>query len=157
MNNTLLLAICIIACLAIGFLGSFFTTTGPGSWYESIKKPSFNPPGWIFGPVWTLLYILMGISLYLILKQGLATPMIKTAVLIFGAQLVLNLLWSGLFFGLHSPLFAAIEIIMLWVFILLTIMYFFPLSRPAAYLLIPYILWVTFAAILNISIYMLNR
>ena len=156
MNNTLLLAICIIACLVIGFLGSFFTVTGPDSWYASIKKPSFNPPNWIFGPVWTLLYILMGISLFLILKQGLATPMVKTAVLIFGAQLVLNLLWSGLFFGLQSPLFAAMEIVLLWVFILLTILYFYPLSKPAAFLLVPYILWVSFATVLNFSIMILN-
>lgn len=156
MNNYLLLAICIIACLVIGFLGSFFTVTGPDSWYESINKPSFNPPNWIFGPVWTFLYILMGISLYLVLRQGLSNPVVRTALLIFGAQLFLNLLWSALFFGLQSPLFAFIEIIILWAFILLAIINFYPLSRPAAYLLVPYILWVSFAAVLNFSIMRLN-
>jgi len=157
MNKTLLLVISIIICLAAGFIGSLFTTTGPDSWYSSINKPSFNPPGWLFGPVWTFLFILMGISLFLILKQGFSNPAAKTALLIFAAQFILNILWSALFFGMQSPLAAFIEIVILWIFILWTIIAFYPISRPAAYLLIPYILWVSFAAILNFSIYMLNK
>lgn len=157
MNKTLLLVISIIICLAAGFIGSLFTTTGPDSWYSNINKPSFNPPGWIFGPVWTLLYILMGISLYLVWQKGIADPHVKIALLIFAVQLVLNIMWSILFFGMQSPMLALIEIVLLWVFILLTITHFYPISRTAAYLLIPYILWVSFAAILNFSIFMLNK
>jgi tryptophan-rich sensory protein len=157
MKSALLLTISIIICLAAGFLGSIFTQTGAGSWYSNINKPSFNPPGWLFGPVWTFLFILMGISLFLILKQGFSNPAVKTALLIFAAQFILNILWSALFFGMHSPLAAFIEIVILWIFILWTILAFYPISRPASYLLIPYILWVSFAAILNFSIFMLNK
>lgn len=157
MNKILLLVISIIVCLAAGFIGSFFTSSSIGSWYSTISKPGFNPPGWIFGPVWTVLYILMGISLYLVLQKGLPDTHVKIAILIFAVQLVLNILWSILFFGMQSPMLAFIEIILLWVFILLTITHFYALSKPAAYLLIPYILWVSFAAILNFSIYMLNK
>lgn len=156
MNKTLLLVICIIICLAAGFIGSFFTQTSTGSWYSNINKPSFNPPGWIFGPVWTILYILMGISLYLVLQKGLSNTNVKIAVLLFAVQLVLNILWSILFFGMQSPLAAFIEIVILWGFILWTILAFYPLSKPAAYLLIPYILWVSFASVLNFSIMLLN-
>ena len=157
MNKILLLVISIIVCLAAGFIGSLFTTTGPNSWYSNINKPSFNPPGWIFGPVWSTLYILMGISLFLVLQKGLPNTHVKIAVLIFAVQLVLNILWSVLFFGMQSPMLALIEIALLWVFILLTIINFYPISRTASFLLIPYILWVTFAAILNFSIFMLNK
>jgi benzodiazapine receptor len=156
MNKILLLVICIIICLAAGFIGSLFTTTGPGSWYSNIQKPSFNPPGWIFGPVWTLLYILMGISLYLIWQKGIADPHIKIALLIFAVQLVLNILWSILFFGMRSPMLGLIGITLLWVFILLTIINFYPVSKPASFILIPYILWVSFAAVLNFAIFRLN-
>ena len=138
-----------------GIIGSLFTITSTNSWYTTIIKPSFNPPNWIFGPVWTLLYLLMGISLYLILTTKKSKNR-KIGLYLFFTQLVLNTLWSILFFGLQSPLFAFIEIIILWLAILLTIIYFYKINKKASYLLIPYILWVTFAAILNLSIYSLN-
>ncbi|PJC45221.1 TspO protein [Candidatus Pacearchaeota archaeon CG_4_9_14_0_2_um_filter_30_8] len=138
-----------------GIIGSLFTITSTNSWYTTIIKPSFNPPNWIFGPVWTLLYLLMGISLYLILTTKKSKNR-KIGLYLFFTQLVLNTLWSILFFGLHSPLAAFIEIILLWISILLTIKYFYKVNKKASYLLIPYILWVTFAAILNLSIVIIN-
>ena len=148
-----LIASIVITQLA-GILGSLFTITNVNSWFSTINKPFFNPPNWLFGPVWTLLYLLMGISLYLIWNKGFKKH--KTAIYIFGIQLILNSLWSILFFGLKSPLFAFIEIIFLWAAILLSIIKFYKISKPAAYLLIPYILWVSFAAVLNLAIVLLN-
>jgi len=154
MNKYVKLTLSIILCLSAGFLGSFFTITSVGSWYSEINKPFFNPPNWIFGPVWTTLYILMGISLYLIWTNKNKKK--ETAIKLFFTQLILNSLWSILFFGLQSPLLAFIEIIILWVAILLTIMKFHKISKTSAYLLVPYLLWVSFASILNLSIYLLN-
>lgn len=141
----------IIICQLIGIIGSFFTISSVSTWYLTLNKPSFNPPGWIFGSVWTILYLLMGISLYLIWNKKS-----KTAIIFFVIQLFLNLSWSILFFGLKSPLLAFIEIILLWLAILLTIIITYKISKPAAYLLIPYILWVSFAIILNLFIVILN-
>jgi tryptophan-rich sensory protein len=146
----------IFICELVGILGSVFTVSSVSTWYPTLNKPFFNPPSWLFGPVWTLLYLLMGISLYLVWDKGLKKQQSKTSVVIFGLQLALNLFWSILFFGLRMPLIAFIEIILLWLAILLTIMHFKRISRTAAYLLIPYILWVSFAAALNFAIYYLN-
>lgn len=151
------LVISIIICLAAGFIGSIFTNRSIPTWYESLKKPSFNPPGWLFGPVWTALFILMGISLFLVWQKGLNYNGVKIALIVFGIQLILNILWSILFFGLRSPLVAFIEIIILWILILITILIFYPISKAAAILLLPYILWVSFALILNFSLWQLNR
>jgi translocator protein len=153
--NWLKVTIAILACLLVGAIGGFFTTSSIPTWYASLDKPSFNPPNWIFGPVWTMLYILMGISLALVWQNH--TGGRRHAIKIFMIQLVLNLLWSILFFYLQSPLAAFNEIIVLWATILMAIYFFYRISKPAAYLLIPYILWVTFAAVLNFSIYILNR
>jgi tryptophan-rich sensory protein len=149
------LAACILICLLAGILGSLFTTTGEGSWYSSISKPEFTPPGWVFGPVWTTLYAIMGISLYLILEAG-NSPLKKPAIALFSIQLFLNFLWSMLFFGIGSPFLALIEIIFLWIAIAATIFFSWRVSKNAALLLIPYILWVSFAAFLNYSIFLLN-
>lgn len=146
----------ILVCNLAGVIGSVFTVTGPGSWYASIVKPSFNPPGFLFGPVWTTLYTLMGISLYIVWMEGLSGKRVTTAVIIFGIQLGLNTVWSFLFFGLRSPFLGLVEIIILWVFIAATIVLFHRISRPAAYLLVPYILWVTFASFLTYTIWTLN-
>ena len=146
----------IILCLLAGIIGSIFTTQNIPTWYESINKPSFNPPNWVFGPVWTILYVLMGISAYLIYSKGIKKKEVKLAFIIFGIQLVLNTLWSILFFGLTSPLFGLICIIFLWLFIVLIMKLFYKLDKKAAYLLIPYILWVSFATILNYYIFILN-
>ena len=157
MNKTLLLIISIVICQFAGLIGSVFTVRSISTWYTALVKPAFNPPNWLFGPVWTLLYLLMGISLYLVWQKGTSDVHVKIALLIFAVQLVLNILWSILFFGMQSPMLGLIEIVLLWVFILLTITNFYHISKPASYLLIPYILWVSFAAVLNLSIFLLNR
>jgi len=143
----------IILCLLIGIVGALFTKTGPDSWYSQLHKPIFNPPNWIFGPVWTLLYIMMGIAIYLAVKNKVSTNSIK----IFAIQLSVNLLWTILFFGLENIFLAAIEIIILLGFILWTIKVFYKKSVTAAYLLIPYALWVTFATCLTWAIFILNH
>ncbi|MBL0271367.1 MAG: tryptophan-rich sensory protein [Chitinophagaceae bacterium] len=156
MNNTAKLVISIIVPLAIGATSGLFTETGVGSWYQTIQKPSWNPPGWIFGPVWTTLYILMGISLYLIWKSD-ATPSLKwLAILLFALQLALNFFWSLIFFNQHAIGWALVEIIVLWLSILATIFVFARINNTAAWLLVPYISWVSFAGILTYTIWKLN-
>ncbi|MFH1066003.1 MAG: TspO/MBR family protein [Nanoarchaeota archaeon] len=155
MNKFLKLAICILIPLAAGWIGSIFTTPSVNGWYDTISKPLFNPPNWIFGPVWTSLFILMGISLYLVIKNGINAKN-RMAVYSFGIQLLLNVAWSFIFFGMHSPAYAFIEIIVLWLAILMNIILFYRISRKAAFLQLPYILWVSFAAVLNYFIYILN-
>jgi tryptophan-rich sensory protein len=150
------LIFCVFICLFAGFVGSFFTTPAIPTWYAMLQKPSFAPPNWVFFPVWTSLYIMMGISLFLVWQKGWEDKAVKTAIYLFAGQLVLNTLWSFAFFGLRSPLLGLMEIIILWIAILATIQTFIKLSRTAAYLLIPYILWVSFAAFLNFSIWRLN-
>jgi benzodiazapine receptor len=146
----------IIICQLAGVIGSLFTTPAIPSWYATLKKPSFTPPNWIFSPVWIALFVLMGIAAFLVWNKGLTDQKVKIALSIFGVQLILNVLWSVMFFGLRSPLVGLIEIAVLWVAILLTILYFFKVSNTAGILLIPYILWVSFAAVLNFSIWRLN-
>jgi tryptophan-rich sensory protein len=121
-----------------------------------LQKPSLAPPDWVFFPVWTALFIMMGISLFLVWQKGREDKTVKTAIFLFAGQLVLNILWSFAFFGQRSPLLGLMEIIILWIAILATILTFRKLSRTAAYLLIPYILWVSFAAFLNFMIWRLN-
>ncbi len=153
--NTYRLLISIIVCLAAGVIGSIFTTPNIPTWYALLHKPFFSPPNWIFAPVWTTLYILMGISFYIIWEKGLRKN--KTGVLFFALQLILNILWSLLFFGLHNPLFGVICIVFLWASILATIITFYRTSKAAGWLLVPYILWVSFASGLNYFVYILNR
>jgi len=148
------LILSIVICQFAGILGSLFNIKSIPKWYSKIKKPRFNTPNKIFGPVWTLLYLLMGISLYLILTSG---KDITLPIIIFSIQLVLNIVWSFLFFGLRKPFFAFLEIIILWLSILATIIIFYAISKPAAYLLIPYLLWVSFASLLNYSLWKLNK
>ena len=150
------LILCIFICLFAGFIGSFFTTPAIPTWYAMLQKPSFAPPNWVFFPVWTALFIMMGIALFLIWQKGWEDKKVKTAIYIFAGQLILNTLWSIAFFGQRSPLLGLMEIIILWIAILATILSFMKVSRTAAYLLIPYILWVSFAAFLNFWIWRLN-
>jgi tryptophan-rich sensory protein len=150
------LIISIIICQAAGFLGSFFTFPAIGDWYAGLKKPGFSPPDWVFGPAWITLYTLMAISAYLVWHQGFEKKEVKTALIIFALQLVFNILWSWLFFGLQSPFVALIEIIVLWFLIALTILKFWKISQLAGLLLLPYLAWVSFAALLNFFIYRLN-
>ncbi len=156
MKNYLKLIISIIACQMAGILGAVFTTNSVDTWYSTIIRPDLAPPNWIFGPVWTTLFLLMGISLFLVWKKGIQSRESKIAVSVFVVQLILNTLWSVIFFGLHNPGLAFAEIILLWTSILISIILFYRISKIAAYLLIPYILWVSFAAFLNYSIWILN-
>lgn len=146
----------ILLCELTGIVSAIFTTNAIPTWYVTLNKPFFSPPNWLFGPVWTLLYALMGISFYLIWIQGWKKKKVQKAGKVFFIQLALNFFWSLLFFGLHSPLLGLLNIIPLWVFIVFTIKQFYPLSKLAAYLLIPYLLWVSFASILNTALFLLN-
>lgn len=142
--------------LAIGFVGSLFTTPSINGWYAALNKPFFNPPNWIFAPVWTLLYFLMGLSSFLVFhKHTLGTHTHKFFRLYF-LQLVLNLLWSIIFFTLHLPLLALLEIVLLWLLIYYLIRLSYRLLPLSAYLLAPYLAWVTFATLLNFAIVLLN-
>ena len=154
--NLIGLALCILITELAGIIGSIFTRTGLSPWYENINKPWLTPPDWVFGPVWTTLYLLMGISLYLVLKKGIDKTGVKVAVSIFTFQLVLNILWSFVFFGLESIKGGFIVILLLWLAIIITIFKFYSVSKTAAYLLVPYILWVSYATVLNFYIMILN-
>jgi len=154
MNKIVKFLIAIIVCQLAGVIGSIFNIISLENWYPLLVKPSFNPPNWVFAPVWTSLFFLMGISLYLIWTSKKKNK--KIAINLFIVQLILNILWSALFFGLRCPLCAFIEIIVLWIAILFTIIYFYKISKISAYLLIPYIIWVSFAAVLNMFIFLLN-
>ncbi len=156
-NNSIKLVIAIAVPLAIGGLSGFATASGVATWYPTLVKPSFNPPAWIFGPVWTVLYIMMGVAAFLVWRQGLATEGVKLALTVFGVQLALNGLWSILFFGMQSPGLALAEIIVLVLAIVATVWLFWRVVPAAGMLLLPYLAWVGFATVLNGSIWMLNR
>jgi tryptophan-rich sensory protein len=149
------LLISILIALLAGFIGSFFTTSSISTWYAFINKPFFSPPNWIFAPVWSFLYILMGISAFLIWQKR-DNSKIKPAMIFYGIQLVLNTLWSIIFFGMHNPGLALLEILILWVFISITLIEFYRINKTAGLLFIPYLLWVSFASILNYAIWILN-
>lgn len=157
MTNISALILSILLCLSAGLIGSSITAENIPTWYATLNKPIFTPPNWLFAPVWTSLYILMGIAAYLIWRKGFENREVKIALGIFFIQLVLNAIWTPLFFGLHWLLFAFIEIVILWLFILWTIIRFYKISSVAALLLIPYFLWVSFASILNFSFWLLNK
>jgi translocator protein len=157
MSNIVKAIIAIAIPLIVGGTSGFFTVTGVESWYQTIQKPSWNPPNWIFGPVWTTLYVMMGISLFLVWKEDTSTELKKIAIGLFSVQLILNFFWSFIFFGQQQPGWALIEIVALWIFILLTIFAFAQVNKTAAWLLVPYISWVSFATILNYTIWQLNR
>lgn len=156
MSNSLKFIIAVVVSELAGIIGSFFTTPSIDGWYASLVRPEFAPPNWIFGPVWTTLFTLMGIAAFLVWKKGLDNRDVRIALGIFIIQLVLNTLWSIIFFGLQSPGIAFVEIIILWIAILLTILKFAKISKPAAWLLLPYILWVSFAGYLNYYFWVLN-
>ena len=148
--------ISVVGCELVGFLGTPFTVSAISTWYVTLNKPFFAPPNWIFGPVWTILYFLMGIAFYLIWKQGWQKKKIRTASYFFLTQLTLNFIWSPVFFGLRAPLLGLIVIIAMWVLIVATMKRFYPLSKTSFYLLVPYLLWVSFATLLNAAIVLLN-
>ena len=149
--------ISIAAPLAAGAIGSAVTYSQITTWYAALDKPFFSPPNWVFGPVWTTLYILMGVALYLVWTAPKSKKYNKTRALqAFGLQLALNVLWSVVFFGLQSPWLGVITIVGLLLSILLTVQLFQPISKKAAYLLVPYVLWVSFATVLNTAVAVLN-
>ena len=147
----------VIVCQLAGVVGSVFTFPSIASWYKFLEKPFFSPPNWIFGPVWTILYTLMGIALFLVWRKGLADKAVKGAVVIFLVHLAANSLWSVIFFGLHNLLLAFLEILILWLLIVIVTAKFYKINKTAAYLLVPYILWVSFASVLNFSVWWLNK
>jgi benzodiazapine receptor len=157
MRRAVGILVSVVVCELAGVIGTLFTTPSIPGWYAGLAKPPFNPPNWIFGPVWTVLYALMGLAAYLVYEKGFKRPEVKKATSVFAAQLLLNALWSIVFFGAHMILGAAVVIVLLWAMILATILLFRRISRATAYLLVPYILWVSFAAVLNVSLYVLNR
>lgn len=143
-------------CLAVGFAGALLTADQIVTWYGMLNKPVFTPPNWVFGPVWTLLYILMGVAAGLVWGTLKKHKEAKHALFIFGIQLALNFGWSILFFGLQSPLLGLVDILVLWAMIIVTIAIFWQYSRTSSILLIPYLAWVTYATVLNIAIVKLN-
>lgn len=149
MNKTIKLILSILICQAAGILGSLFTISSVDTWYSELAKPFFSPPNWVFGPAWITLYTLMGISLYILWEK-------KAKLKLFFAQLIFNAAWTPIFFGLRQPVPALVEIIILWFLILLTIIQAWKKSAWAAYLLLPYIAWVSFAILLNAAIVVLN-
>jgi len=146
----------IIICQMAGVVGSVFTMPAIGTWYATLNKPWFNPPNWVFGPVWLTLYTLMGTALYLTWQKGTKNRKVKEALYLFGAQLMTNAAWSFLFFGLRSPAAGLVCISALWMLIAYTILKFYRVSKNAAYLMVPYLLWVTLATALNASVWMMN-
>ena len=150
------LFVSVAVCLGAGFAGSRFTFRSVATWYPTLRKPAWTPPAWLFAPVWTALYCLMGIAAWLVWNRaGWAATRIPLAL--FAIQLVLNVAWSGIFFGWRKPAWALAEIVLLWVAIAATACEFWPVSRSAAWLLVPYVVWVTYAAALNFAIWRLNR
>lgn len=150
------IAISVAICLLVGFLSGFATQTSVDNWYETLKKPFFNPPNWIFGPVWTILYIMMGIAAGIVWSKGLHHLWVKTALYHFSFQLIFNAMWSVVFFGFNQPFWALLVILILLALILLNMKSFRVVSKTAAYLLVPYFLWVCFATLLNYKIWEMN-
>jgi translocator protein len=149
------LCLLVVICLAAGMIGGAVTTPKIASWYAGLAKPAWTPPNWIFGPVWTILYLCMAISAWLVWRKDVgSTP--KAPLVLFGIQLALNVLWSCLFFGLQSPRLAFFELVLLWLAITATTAMFWRRSIVAGVLLLPYLLWVTFAGALNFAVWRLN-
>jgi tryptophan-rich sensory protein len=155
-RNGLVLAGFIALCLTVGALGGWITAPAVAEWYPTLNKPAWNPPDWLFAPVWTTLYVLMAVAAWLVWQRGQQGAAITGAMVLFFSQLMLNLAWSFLFFGARQPGTAFMEILMLWAALLATIVAFWRISRPAGLLLLPYIAWVSFAALLNYTVWQMN-
>ncbi|HEY1113830.1 MAG TPA: TspO/MBR family protein [Chitinophagaceae bacterium] len=140
----------------VGISAALFTETGESSWYQTIERPEWNPPGWVFGPVWTALYLMMGWAFYLVWKSDAPARLKRPAMILWTVQLVFNFFWTLIFFGAHEIGWALAEIAALWLLILLTIFAFARISKTAAWLLVPYISWVSFATLLTYTIWRLN-
>ncbi len=158
MNKITRISAVVVTCLAVGYFSGMVTRSAITTWYPTLVKPSFNPPNWVFAPVWSMLYAMMGIAAGLVWDRiEIEKELVKKALIIFAIQLALNALWSFLFFGLKNPMLAGIEIIILWLMIFETYIQFSKINKIAGYLFIPYLFWVSFAMVLNGSIWWLNR
>lgn len=163
LKNILKLVISVVLCQSAGLVGSLFTVSSISNWYEFLKQPVFRPPNWVFGPVWTALYTFMGISFFLVWvklndkKYHKQAKLIRQSLVIFLIHLFFNASWSIVFFGLHNILLALVNILIIWAFIVVLIFKFWPIDKRASILLIPYLAWVSFATILNYSIWILNK
>jgi len=155
-NELFHLILSIVICQMAGIIGSIFTASSVASWYPTLVKPSFTPPGSYIGLIWIILFTLMGISLFLIWREIPGNPAARIALYFFAAQLIVNVLWNVAFFGMQSPISGLVVIVVLWILILINMIKFWPINRTAALLLIPYIVWVSIAAYLNYSILRLN-
>jgi len=157
-KKILILIIFIVIAHSAGIIGSFFTAPSIDSWYTFLEKPPFSPPNWLFAPAWLTLYTLMGVAAFLVWSSygHIAGERARTALWLYGIHLVFNALWSVIFFGLKNPALAFLEIILLWVLILTVTLKFYKIRKAAGILLIPYLLWVSFAAALNFFIWQLN-
>lgn len=153
--NWVKLVVSVLFTVGIGSLGGLFTISEIPGWYAGLQKPSFNPPNWLFGPVWSMLYLLMGISFYLIWKQPVSAVR-NVGLTLFVIQFILNFFWSILFFNQHMIAAALLEMVFMWIFILLTMIWFAKLSPTASWLLLPYLCWVSFATVLTAAIWKLN-
>ena len=154
-KNYKLLILCSVIPLAVGSLAGLITRGSMLS-FSTLNKPALSPPAWVFPLVWTILYVLMGISSYLITTSGAGKNKIRDALILYGLQLLFNFFWSIWFFNLGWYLFAFVWLLILWVLIFNTIATFYEISKPAAFLMVPYLLWVTFAGYLNFAIYLMN-
>ncbi len=154
-KNILALIIFLLITFLAALVGNLFTVPNISTWYASLNKPSFSPPNWLFGPAWTILYVLMAVAAFLVWKKG-EEPKIKSSLCFYFAQLLLNTAWSIAFFGLQNPFLGFVVIVILWLLILITLVKFWKIERLAGILFIPYILWVSFAAILNFAVWQLN-
>ncbi|MBP4142921.1 tryptophan-rich sensory protein [Flavobacterium sp. I-SCBP12n] len=158
MNKITRILSVVVTCLVIGYFSGIVTRSAITDWYPTLVKPSFNPPNWIFAPVWSLLYVMMGVAAGLVWNRlEFEKEAVKKALIFFAIQLGLNALWSYLFFGLHNPMLAGLEIIVLWLMIYETYVQFGKINKIAGYLFLPYLAWVSFAAVLNASIWWLNK
>ncbi|MBT2159890.1 TspO/MBR family protein [Zobellia barbeyronii] len=155
-KKALYIAYAVSICLAIGFLSSFVTQSSVNDWFTTLNKPSFNPPSWLFAPVWTVLYVMMGVAAGIVWAKGLHHLWVQTALYHFGFQLMLNASWSLVFFGLKEPFLALLIIVTLVIVLSITIKRFKVVSTTAAWLLVPYLLWVCFATVLNYKLWELN-
>jgi benzodiazapine receptor len=157
LNNFFKLITAIVVCELAGLIGSIFTSPAIPTWYAGLIKPALNPPAWVFAPAWTTLYALMGIAAFLVWKKTAENKKVNPALGWFAAQLALNVLWSAIFFGLKSPGAALVEIVLLWLAIVAAIFAFAKISKTAAWLLLPYLLWVSYAGLLNYAVWQLNK
>lgn len=156
MRQVLGLIVALLVCYGAAAVGGIFTASSVNTWYQTLQKPSYNPPDWVFGPVWTVLYGMMAVATWLVWR-GMGVGTTRLPLLLFAVQLCLNVAWSGIFFGLQQPGWAFLELCALWVAICATAALFWRVSPLAGWLMVPYLLWVSFAAVLNLNVWLLNR